>query len=175
MRTKRFVIDNIEELNPAMLEYGVILSETHPEVEFQPGHKVPIESYLWYNFHLDIQPHTFVDYYQEKLGVIDEADAMLSISKWNQEVYDGTLPIVSFDRIITIGDLKFGVMHTDDPSGSIVMMNINMRFPHQLNIQAGSGGYRWQYLDQCSTPSDAELKNYFSLNKYQRDRFKKQW
>ena len=175
MKTKRFVINNIEKVNPAMLEYGVILSETHPEVKFQPGHDAPVESYLWYYFHLDIQPHTFVDYYNEKLAITDERDAMVTISKWNQEVYDGTLPIVSFDKIIKIGDLTFGIMHTDAPGKSIVIMNMRIRFPHQLNIRAGSGGYRWQYLDSRSAPTDTELKDYFGLNKYQRDRFRQQW
>jgi hypothetical protein len=173
--TKQLIISNIEKLNPAMLEYGVILSETHPEVDFQPHHTSPVKSYLWYNFHLDIQPYTFVDYYQEKLGITTETDAAVEISKWNHGLYNGTFPIVLFDKIITIGDLRFGVMHTDDPGKSIVMMNINLRYPYQLNIHAGSGGYRWQYLDPQATPSDQNLKSYFGINKYQRDRFKKQW
>jgi hypothetical protein len=172
---KQLIINNIEKLSPAMLEYGVILSETHPEVEFQPGRKSPVRSYLWYNLHLDIQPHTFVDYYQEKLAITDGADALLAISKWNDELYNGTLPIVTFDKIITTGDIIFGVMYTSDPSKSIVLMNVNLRYPYQLDICAGSGGYRWQYLDPRATPSNHELKIIFSLNKYQRNSFKNQW
>jgi hypothetical protein len=172
---KRLIIKDIDDLNPAMADYGVILSETHADVEFAPGHNRPVESYLWYNFRLEIQPHTFVEYYREKLAISNDDEAMMSISEWNDELHMEAIAVDDFDRVITVGDIKFGILITEDPTKSIVMMDRMVRYPYQKDINAGSGGYPWQYFDPSVAPSDTELKNNFNLNKYQRDRFRNQW
>ncbi|MBC8192628.1 MAG: hypothetical protein H8E18_09620 [FCB group bacterium] len=175
MNTKRLIIDNIEQLNPTMLKYGIILSETHTEVKSQQGHDVPVESYLWYNFPLDNQPPTFVAYYREKLGITNENDALGEISIWNHEFYNRGINVVSFNKMIPIEDKLFGVLATNSPNRSIVMMNSAMRPKDYWTVEAGSGGYAWQYLDPRSRATDTKLKDYFGLNKYQRDRFQNQW
>lgn len=158
-----------------MKDYAVILSEASPKVKFVPNKQRPVESYLWYNFQFDIQPHTFVDYYREKLGITNESVALFGIDSWNHEFHHEELPVESFSKIIKIRGAKFGIIPTDDPAKTIVMMNAPFERPQQLSVGAGSGGYPWQYLDSQRPPTDSELKEYFNLSEYQRDRFREQW
>ncbi len=172
---KRLIIKDIDDLNPAMADYGVILSETHPEVEFITKKQWAVDAYLWYNFQLEPQENTFTDYYREKLGITNVNIALREIDKWNDEVSKNKLTTRMFNKIIDLGDIKFGVLHRRDSNKSIVMMNSPFRYPRQKTVYAGYGGYLWQYLDPLSSPSDTELKRYFNLSSTQRRSFRNQW
>jgi hypothetical protein len=172
---KRLIISNIDDLNPAMADYGVILSETHPEVVFKRGRQRSVDGYLWYNFKLEEQPSTFTSYYAEKLAIVDSSIALMGINNWNQEILFSAMDVKRFDRILCIGKKRFGIIHTENPHKSIVMMNTNVRYPWQVTINAGRGGYPWTYLNSRRKPTDLELKGHFNLNKYRRERFKDLW
>ena len=169
---RRLLIKNMQDFDPAHAKYGVILAEKHPEVAFRSSNvKQRVDTYLWYPYKLDLQLSTFVEYYKEKLAIIDPGEARHLIDQWNEDLYNDELDKVSFSRILRVNGIRFGVIDLPELNESIVMMDRAVRFPSQKTINAGSGGNTWQYLQPGIKPTHEELQAKFNLNKTQRDRF----
>lgn len=172
----RYKIENMDQFDPRHKDYGVILAEEHPEVEFSTRKiKQAVEMYLWYPYELNNHPSTFVEYHREKLAITDLDEARLEIDLWNDEISKGKLKKVSFSKVLTIADTRFGVIDLPGSSDAIVMMNRAGKFLYQKTIHAGSGGYGWQYLSATNKPSHFELKSKFNLDKAQGVQFIKNW
>ena len=167
-------ITNIDEINPAEMHCAVILSDRNPVIQFKPTKEMRVESNLWYPYQKVTQNLSFTSYLAEKLNIHDVSDSKQLIDDWNIEIQFGTMTVGTFDRIITIGKDKYGVIHDFDDNGSIVMLNRQARYPWQ-EARIYGHGYSWAYLDAGVPPSDADLKKYFNLNKAQCKSFKRQW
>jgi len=154
--------------------YGVIIVENHPQVAYQKGHNgLPIVSYLWYPIELGQIPDTFTEYFREKLGVTDQAEAKQMIHDWNTKY----IPIAGIVKQFKIGRKRFAAFEGPRNSGMlIVMANYSDRPAHMETVNAGRGGYIWQRLPKAGPISHAELESKFCLRtKSERDRFIANW
>lgn len=97
--THRYNITNMLDFDPAHANYGVILAEKHPEVEFTSSSmNQTVDTYLWYPFQMDIQLSTFVEYHKEKLAITDPGEALHLIDMWNDDIQFGNTPCVERHR-----------------------------------------------------------------------------
>ena len=166
----------MQKFDSAHAEYGVILAEKHPEVEFRSSNvKQTVDIYLWYPYELNIHPSTFVEYHKEKLAITDSGEALHLIDMWNDAIHNNKIKKVKFSKVLKIGGINFGVIEQPNSSNVIVMMDRAVGFPRQKTILAGSGGKAWQYLEPVIKPTHQGLKNKFNLNKIQREQFIKKW
>lgn len=174
--TYRYIITNMNEFDPLHKDYGVILAEKHPEVEFTSSNvNTSVETYLWYHYEIGKHPKEFVDYHREKLAITDPNEAQALINLWNKEFQNNKIKKITFSKIITIADTKFGIIKIPKSDECIVMMNRAVRIPFQKSKKAGRGGYGWQYLSVNSIPTHEELKSKFNLNASQRDSLIRKW
>lgn len=174
MRREKYKnIENIEDLLPHMKDYGVILSENRADVVFEPGKECEIKAHLWYNFEKDILPNIDTSYLFEKLAIKDGKRALKIIEDWN-ELYPDYYPKSSFERIIKIDDLKFGILPSDHTHGRIVMGSQVLRYPNQIEIHCGRG-YPWIRLWTLAKPMKQPLMGAFQLTEDQALEFIEQW
>lgn len=69
-------IQNLDVILPNHAGYGVILSEHHPDVVFEKNAiGFHVDSYLWYPIILEKLPHSFTDFFCEKLGITDPMES----------------------------------------------------------------------------------------------------
>jgi len=157
--------------------YGVIITEHHPEIIFKdPKHNRPIESYLWYPIELGQIPNTFTDYFREKLGVTDPINAQQIIVDWN------TKPLLTstIQKQINIGKKRFIAINSVWSDMLIVLTNYYDRPKHYKTIHAGRGGYLWQYMAEGQLSNTPQTHNMlvkkFGLRlKSERDQFIRNW
>ena len=166
----------MQDFDPAYADYGVILAEKHPEVDFTSSNvNQTVDTYLWYPYELSVHPSTFVEYHKEKLAITDSSEALHLIDQWNEGIHNSKLKKATFSRIFKVGGINFGRIDLQNSHKSTVMRIGGVRFPYQKTIHAGSGGNAWQYLIPGIKPTHKELKDKFNLNKAQREQFIKKW
>ena len=143
--TYRFRITNMQHFDPVHANYGVILVEKHPEVQFTSRNvNQTVDSYLWYHYEIGVHPSDFVDFHREKLAITDPVEAQDLINQWNTEFQNNKLKKVKFSDIIPIADINFGIIKLPKSDKYIVMMNRAVKIPHQKSKKSGSGGYGWK-------------------------------
>ena len=161
-------------LGPNYKNYGVILSDHHPDVVFtHQRHARPIVSYLWYPVELGQIPKTFDVYLREKLAVTDPVEAQAIIQAWNVQ----HIPSVNIVKQFKVGKKQFAAIK--DPGNSdmlIVLANYSDRPACMETVHAGRGGYIWQRLPKAGPISHAELEFKFCLrSNSERQRFIANW
>ena len=172
MKTYIFNIENIGDLNPSMKGYYALLSETKPEVEFEPGYEQRIENFLWYNIEPILVPEAYGSYFKEKLGLTEQDTAHL-VDEWNTTLSTGTTVYTRFVRIITIGNSRFGIIEAEDENVYLVLQGNHTSFPHQVSVKGA--GYRWAYLTDIMVLSDQVLFEMFGLTPVEMASFREQW
>lgn len=172
MNIKILEIENIKELNPIMEGYYAVLSESKPEVEFEPGYEQRIENFLWYNIEPSFVPDGYGSYFKEKLG-LTEQDAANLVDEWNTTLSTGTTVYTRFVRIITIENSRFGIIETEDKDVYLVLQGNHTSFPHQVSVKGA--GYRWAYLTDVMVLSDQVLYEMLGLTPVEMASFREQW
>ena len=167
-------IDLTHLLGQKYTNYGVILTENHPQIKYLKGHNGPqIVSYLWYPIELGQIHNSYDVYLREKLAVTNPAEAQRIISNWNSR-YVPTSRIV---KQFKIGRKRFTVIDEPNNSGMlIVLANYADRPSYTETGHAGSVGYIWQRLSINNPTIHAELKSKFCLRSISEcERFLKKW
>jgi len=171
---KQIKIDLTYLLGKNYTNYGVILTDKHPDIVFtKQSHAQPIVSFLWYPIELGQIPSTFDVYLKEKLAVTDPAEAQAIIQGWNVQ----HIPSVNIVKQFKVGKKRFAAIEdTDHPDMLVVLANYSDRPAYTKTVNAGCGGYIWQRLSQNGPISHAELKSKFCLNsKSESERFLDKW
>ena len=136
IKTKIYCISNMADLSPRYHRYWIITSNQSPQVEFKSEKtSSPVVSYLWYNFNPEIHIETWLNYYEEKLG-LDKMSGMKLIAKWNKAVNDGLKPI-QIDEIIIIDGIRYAFLHEGE--GVIVFRYAQHIPPYCTNVISGKG------------------------------------
>ena len=156
-----------------MKDYGVILTENHADVVFEPGKERDVKAHLWYNFQKDILPNIDTDYLLEKLAIKDSVRVLKVIDEWN-DFYPDYYPIIKFEKIIVIEDLRFGVLPSDHSHGRIIMGGQVLRYPYQVGVHCGAG-YPWIRLWTLAKPMVKPLMDALQLTEKQAQQFIDQW
>lgn len=116
--------------------------EKQPEIEYSV--KSPpknVQSFLWYNMQPEIIPETFTEYFEEKLAIKDEIEALELVARWNQTV-DHEPEDLEFKIIFPVGYAMMGI--ADDPGITgrcLVLATYGVRAPDYIHLNAGRGGY----------------------------------
>ena len=169
---KYLKINNLNEFDSKHADYIVALSEYKPTIsKWEKNKKHSIYHNLWYHLVDAHEADTFTEYYREKLGVIDEIEALAHINTFNQGNFEET----SFSKIFEVDGYRYGVLLPEDFNGAVVVSTKRNDIPDVISYEAGSGGYRGGSFSNLKTFRD-DLKNTFRLTDAKVDQFlKKYW
>jgi len=171
---KQIKIDLTFLLGENYTDYGVILTDHHPEVVFtKQSQTQPVESYLWYPIELGQIPNTFTSYFREKLAVPDPAEAQQIIHDWNTK----HIPSVNIVKQFKIGKNRFAAIEEPEhPEMLMVLANYSDRPAGMKTVRAGRGGYIWQRQPKTGSITHTDLQSKFCLrSKPERKRFLDKW
>jgi len=171
---KQIKIDLTYLLGKNYTNYGAILTDNHPDIVFtRQSQARPIESYLWYPIELGQIPHTFTEYFREKLAVTSASEAKQIILDWNTNF----LSSVKIMKQFKVGKKRFAAIENPEQTDMlIVLANYSDRPAHMKTAQAGRGGYIWQRLPINSRVTHSDLQSKFCLrSKSERERFLDRW
>jgi len=173
MKTYRFIIDNIDLLDPRRKGYIQVLAESKPQVTFLTNYPNLPREYLWYPFpdeHQDVD--VWEEYYRENLGMTVPQDVLDAVDDWNSG-YSNFKRILFID-VFNIAAMKFGILPPDENGWSIVMMDRGAHHPYQRNCRYGRG-FAWTYIKTTKLPTLDFLHARFNLDKKQSKQFQRNW
>ena len=162
---KFYEIENLKSFDPKHSDYIVALSDYSPEVKQWSGKKTcPIKHKLWYYLRNEFEPYTYTVYYKEKLGVQNENEARIYIDAFNKNNFLK----VSFEKIIKMGLINYGVIRTDNSDEINIMSTDGKNIQGVISYISGYGGYRWGSF-RMEYNFKEDLMKVFSLNEKKAD------
>jgi len=175
---KNIKIDLTHLLGKKYKNYGVILTDHHPEITWnKPKYKRRVITNLWYPIKMEYQPPTFCDFLREKLGVIKTAEARRITRSWNTK----PLVIPTVIKEFTVGQIHFTVLKVPGIKKRYAVLGTHMDRPkNYYSVGIGGGGYVWQTLPKGKLINDpvtqGDLRIGFGLRlQIDRDSFIKKW
>ena len=146
-------IENLEKLLPNYGDHWILLSTTHPEVEYEDKSYIPeTQPNLWYHMTPEWIPDTYTKYLKEKLN-IDQIPAERAIVWWNHTVKTQTPTTLSLVHVFHVKEIPYGILADPDKPRMVMILSPQAYLPAN-RIHVRNTGSIWAQFTAAQLGED---------------------